>query len=116
MPQYHRIARLESVLKKEIADIISHEINIDFGLTTVTKVILSGDLRHLKAYISVYGEEAKQKRVLTQIRNHTGFVRGLIGRRIRMRYIPEIDFIHDKSMEEVTHIFKLLQDIQKEKS
>ncbi|MBL7171119.1 MAG: 30S ribosome-binding factor RbfA [Candidatus Omnitrophica bacterium] len=114
MPKY-RIARLESLLKREISDIIRREIrDVEFALTSVTKVILSGDLQHAKVYVSIYTEEPKQKEVMQKLKKRSRFVKGIVGRRVRMHYVPDIDFIHDKSMEEADRIFKIMQDIEKE--
>lgn len=110
----YRLARLESLLKEEISDIIRNEIKgFDFCLTTVTRVILSGDLRHSKVYISIYGEEAVQKMAMQKLRDYSRFVRKIVGNRVRMRYTPEISFIQDKSMEEANNIFKIMNDIKK---
>jgi len=114
MPKY-RLARLESLLKREISDIIRREINdVEFGLTTITKVILSGDLQHAKVYVSIYDKEDKQQQLMRHLKNSSRFVKGIVGRRVRMRYVPDIDFIQDKSMEEADRIFKIMQDIKKE--
>lgn len=115
MPK-HRLPRLESLFKVEISDILRREIkDVDFGLTSVTRVIISGDLRHAKVYISIYGDESKQKEIMQVLKKCSRFVKGLIGRRIRMHHVPEIEFIHDKSMEEASRIYQIMQDIKKEK-
>ena len=114
MPK-HRIARLESLLKREISDIIRREIkDVEFGLITVTKVMLSGDLQHAKVYVSIYDKEDKQRQLLKHLNKSSGFVKGIVGRRVRMHYVPDIDFIHDKSMEEADRILKIMEDIKKE--
>jgi ribosome-binding factor A len=111
----HRLARLESLFKREISDIIRNEIkNVDFGLITITKVMLSGDLRYAKVYVSIYDKEPKQKKAMEILKRYSGFVKGIIGRRISIHHIPDINFIHDKSMEEASRIFQIMQDIKKE--
>ena len=111
----YRIARLESLFKEEISDIIRNEIkNIDFGLTSITRVVLSGDLRHAKVYVSIFDKENKQRYIIQYLNKQARFMKGIVGRRIRMRHVPDIDFIHDKTMEEADHIFKLMEDIKKE--
>lgn len=111
----HRLARLESLLKQGMADILEREIkDLTPGLVTITRVILSRDLRHAKFYLSIYGSEEAQDRAMVVLTNKAKRVRGLISRRVKMRYTPEIAFIHDKSMEEASHILKLMKDIERE--
>jgi ribosome-binding factor A len=113
MVQY-RLARLESLLKEEIADIIKRDIReVDFGLTSITKIIISRDLHLAKVYVSIYGDDAKQNSIMQKLRASSRLVRKGIGSRIRLRYTPEIEFIQDNSMEEAIQIFKIMQDIKK---
>lgn len=112
---YQRADRVKELLRQELSQIISEEIKDPrVGFATVTDVELSSDLRHAKAFISVYGDEEKQKDTLQALERATGFIRSEVGKRIKMKHIPEIIFRFDKSIEHGARISQLLHEIKHE--
>lgn len=112
-----RMERLESLMKEELSDIISREMaDSGAGLITITKILFSKDLQHTKVFVSIYAEEAKQKKAMRKLKQASGFIKGIIGQRIRMRYVPEINFIQDRSLEEASRIFEIMQDLKEKRS
>ncbi len=110
----HRASRVAEQMKKEIAQIIRDEVKDPrVGFITVTGVDLSKDLRHSKVYISVLGSEKNQKESLEGLKKATSFIRRELGRRIKLRHTPEIDFRFDHSIEHGAHIAKLLSEVNK---
>ena len=93
-----RLEKINAELKKEISQIIQYKLKDPrLGFITVTKVEVTVDLRFAKVYFSVLGsvqEEAKAEQGLV---SSAGYVRGLVGRKIKMRYNPELIFKIDKS-------------------
>ena len=84
------------------------------GFVTVTQVELTGDLREAKIYVSIMGSEQQIKDCWQGLQSALGFIRREIGRRIRLRYTPEISFALDKSLDYSAHIQELLLKIKTE--
>lgn len=107
-----RVGRLREELKKETSDVIRKLKDPRIGFVTVTDVDVSGDLRHVRIYVSVYGDEATKAQTMTALEKATGHVRTEIGKRIRLRHTPEIHFHFDHSMERGARIFELLREVE----
>ncbi len=113
MRRYKRSARVEDLLRQEIAEIIMHRLKDPrIGFVTVTKVELSDDLRHAKIYVSVF-EEDKRDAAIKALRAAAGAVKAEIGSRVRLRYMPELDFRIDHTEEHRTRMDALFNEIQK---
>lgn len=113
----HRANRLAETLKEEISQIIREELKDPrIGFVTVTNVEVADDLGHAKVYISVLGSPEEGKDALKALNHAAGFMRGEIGKRIRLRHVPEIVFRYDQSIEHGAHILKLLRDVDAGKS
>lgn len=94
-----RIARLEMAFKQEISELIQHELKDPrIGFTSVTRVTVSGDLRYVTAYVSVLGTEEEKETTLEGLTRATGFLRSELGKRVRLRYTPELSFRLDNSI------------------
>lgn len=108
----HRANRLAETLKEEISQLIREELKDPrIGFVTVTAVDVVDDLSHAKVYISVLGSVEEGKESLAALSRAAGFVRSEIGKRIRLRHVPEIVFKYDPSIEQGAHIAKLLRDV-----
>lgn len=109
-----RIQRVAEQMKKEIADIVRTEIKDPrIGFATITHVEVAGDLQHAKVYVSVLGDEDSKRNTLDALSRSTGFIRGEVSRRLRMRVTPELGFKLDESGEYSTHIESVLRQIKK---
>ncbi|SMB95564.1 ribosome-binding factor A [Thermanaeromonas toyohensis ToBE] len=110
-----RVERVAEQMKKEIAELLQDEIKDPrIGFVTVTDVELSSDMQHAKVYVSVYGDEEQKKQTLEALARATGFIRREIGRRIKLRLVPEIVFKYDESIERGDRIARLLSRIKAE--
>ncbi len=114
----NRVRRVAEQIKKEIGQIISAEIKDPrvAGLTSVTEVQLSRDLRHASVYISIYGSPAEKEETIQTLIRAAGYVRGEIGKRVRLRYTPEINFFLDNSIEYGAHIDSVIKSLKKDES
>ncbi|OWZ84277.1 30S ribosome-binding factor RbfA [Natranaerobius trueperi] len=107
-----RRERIQGEIKKIISDILQREIkDPSVGFVTVTSVELSGDLRHAKVFVSIFDDKEKQAESLHALEKATGFVRSELGKRIRLRHVPELVFKFDESIEHGDHINKLLKQL-----
>ena len=108
-----RIDRINGEVQRELANVIRDLKDSRIPLmTSVVTVNVTNDLRYAKAYISVMGDEATQKKAMDGLRSAAGYIRREIGKRVDLRYTPEFIFELDTSIEHGSHIDKLLKGIQ----
>jgi len=107
-----RVERVAEAIKEAVSLIIQRDVQDPrIGFLTVTGVELSGDLRYARIFISVYGGRKEKAKALKGLQSATRFIRGEIGRRVKLRYTPEIVFKWDESIEKGAHINDLLYQI-----
>ena len=107
----NRIQRIAKLIKKEVAEMLLRDVKISIGMVTITGVKVSKDLRIAHIYYSALGSEKHIQDSAIGLRQATKFIQREIGRRIRMRYTPAIDFQFDHSLEYGSHIDKILKDL-----
>ena len=113
-PTYKRSERVSDQMKHEIADILMRKIKDPrIGFVTVTDVEVADDLRNAKVFVSVYGGDKEE--TLKGLKSATAFIRLELGRRMRMRFIPELLFRFDATVERGAHIMELLHELDKDK-
>lgn len=107
--------RIAEEIKKEMAQIIRSELKDPRvgGLISITSVEVSGDLRYAKVFITKYGDKDAQNEALKALEKAAGFIRNELGKRIRLRYVPELLFKFDESMEHGAKITAILSQINK---
>lgn len=108
-----RAQRVAERIKEEVSDILHLEIK-DPGLvkmTSVTSVEVSRDLSFAKIYVSIFGNTEEQKNIIKILTKAASFVRLELGKRIRLRHVPEVEFRLDRSLEYGAHIDKVLRTL-----
>jgi len=111
-----RKLQLSDEIKKILSKIILKKIrDPKLELTTVTEVRLSDDLKYAKVYISIMGDEKDREKGLKILNNALKFIRKELASEINMRFVPEISFVLDESLERAFRINKILNDLKKDK-
>ncbi len=111
-PTFKRSERVADQMKEEIADILQRRIKDPrIGFVTVTGVDVSDDLRNATVFVSVFGEDKQSS--LAGLKSAGPFIRSELGKRMRMRFVPELLFRYDTSVEQGAHIMELLEEIGK---
>ncbi|MDD4569045.1 MAG: 30S ribosome-binding factor RbfA [Tepidanaerobacteraceae bacterium] len=110
---FSRNERIAEEIKKNVSQIINDlkDPRID-GLISVTSVEVTKDLRHAKILISLYSDKTKKDSIFNAINNAKGYIRRELANKIRIKYIPEISFKMDESIEYGIQINKLLEEIK----
>ena len=112
---YKRADRVAALIKEEVSQLVLKELgDPSLGFLTITKVRCSDDLRYAKIYYSVLGTEEKRKNAAAVLQRALGHIRGEIGHRLNLRFVPEIQFFYDDSAEYAEHIETLLKKIKSE--
>lgn len=110
----HRPERLAEMIKKEVSDLLQNEIKDPRrGFVTVTGVEVSADLRYARIFVSVLGTPDEEKAAMEVLNRVQGYVRGELGRRIRLRCTPEITFKLDSSIARGTRVIELLHRVNR---
>jgi ribosome-binding factor A len=112
-----RAERVGEVIKDVVADAIRRLKDSRItGMVSVTEVEVSGDLRHAKIFVSIYGDEESQQQTMEGLHSAVGFVRSEVGKAVKLRSVPEIQFKQDRSIEHGAHIHDLLARIKREEA
>jgi ribosome-binding factor A len=111
-----RSEKVADLIQKEISQMLVRSIKDPrIGFVTITRVTVSEDCRFAKIYFSVAGTLAERESSMKGLDSAKGYVRKELGRRIRLRYTPEIMFQFDPSIEYAIHMEELIQSIHQEK-
>ncbi|NMO96203.1 30S ribosome-binding factor RbfA [Paenibacillus lemnae] len=107
-----RTGRVGEQIKKELSQLIQTEMKDPrIGFITVTGVDVTSDLSQAKVYLSVLGDDEQKAATLKGLEKANGFLRSELGKRVRLRHVPELLFKFDESIEYGSRIEKLLGEI-----
>src|SRR5690625_490491 len=107
--------RVAEQMKKEIGELINQKLKDPrIGFITVTDLDLTNDLQNATVYISVLGDETEKEESLIGLSKASGFIRSEIGKKIRLRKVPEIIFKFDEAHEHGNRIEAILRKLDKE--
>lgn len=112
-----RTARLNSLLKEVISDVIRKDTRNPHihPLMTVTRVEITPDLHYAKVYVSVIGTATEKKETIDALQNASGFIAVNASKQVVMRYFPQLTFKLDDSVDQHMRIEQLLHDIGNER-
>lgn len=111
-----RAEKVGSTIKKELAEPISRlGTELLKGLITLTSVRMSPDLQIAKLYISVFGKSVSVGEAIETLENNASFLKQIIAKKLRLRYVPELKFYLDDTLDKMEHIQDLLDSIQSDK-
>lgn len=109
-----RIERISEEMRKALADAMRDvkDPRLQNGLVSVVRCEVTNDLRYAKCYISVLGSEEQAKEVMKGLRSASGWLRREAGRRLQLRYAPELVFSLDTSISHGVHIAAMLHELK----
>ncbi|MCE1163980.1 MAG: 30S ribosome-binding factor RbfA [Bacteroidetes bacterium] len=98
--------RLNTAMTKDLSD-------LNAGLITISKVVMSPDLKLAKVYVSFLGNKEPAEKLVERINFRKPHIRYMLGRQLTMKYTPDLIFYFDDTMEYADKINKLLNDVKK---
>ena len=112
--QFERTDRIESEIMREAERIIREDVSDPRTqcMFSITHVDVTRDLRYAKVYVSIY-EEDKREPMMKALKSAAGFIRHNLGRRVQLRYTPELLFELDTTIEYGVHIASLINQVRK---
>ena len=113
MASFDRIDRISQEVHKAIDQIIRDELNDPRvgGTWSIVRCEVTRDLRYCKVRVSIL-EQEKRADMMKALHKAAGFIRRELGRRVDLRYVPEILFELDTNIEYAAHINQLLKETQ----
>ena len=113
MASFDRIDRISQEVHKAIDAIIRDDLNDPRigGTWSIVRCEVTRDLRYCKVRVSILEEDVR-KDMMTALKKASGFIRRELGRRVDLRYVPEILFELDTNIEYAAHINQLLKEHQ----
>jgi len=116
--EYRRSDRVADQLHREIADLILRRVKDPrVANLTITGVDLSPDLKHARVFYCIMGgstDENVKKNAVSGLDKAKGFIRQEIGKRLRLRYVPQFNFEYDISFDYGDKIERLLKELPKD--
>jgi ribosome-binding factor A len=110
-----RVGRVGEQIKKELSQIVQSELKDPrIGFLTVTGVEITNDLSIAKVFLSVMGTDEQKEATLKALSSGSGYIRSELGKRIRLRKIPELQFKFDASIDYGSKIDIILHQLGKE--
>jgi ribosome-binding factor A len=117
MPQGSRASRVGDQLRAELADLLVREVHDPgIGFLTLTHVKVSPDLQQANVYYTTIGDEKARRESARALDRATPFLRRQIGRRLRLKRVPELTFFFDDTIEKNDRIERILQELNTERA
>lgn len=114
---HHRDLRVADAIRDIVAEIVLTKISDPkIGFVTITRCSLSRDLRNATVFFTVMGDNQQRNLTLTRLEHARGFIRHLLGRRLKLKFLPEIHFKVDELLMQEDRIGRILDELNPEKS
>ncbi|KAL8143764.1 hypothetical protein V2J09_016796 [Rumex salicifolius] len=125
-----RVKMVAKQIQRELSDMLLTDKNLQYAilpeaslgadrylssLTTISDVEVSTDLQVVKVYVSIFGDERGRDVALSGLKAKAKYVRGQLGKRMKLRLTPEVRFIEDESFERGSRVIAILDKIKNEK-
>lgn len=111
--EYKRSDRVGDLLLELLSQLIRKEVSDPrVGSITLTSVEVTKDLRHARVYFTLLDEQARKEEALSGLKSATGFIRAKVGRELKLRFVPTIEFVYDDSRDQARRIEDLLKQIK----
>ena len=115
MADSRRQDRVAALIQRELSEIIQRSVKDPrVAFCTVTQAEVSPDLKYVDVKVSVIGDEAQKEKTLAGLKSAAGFLRREIGKRLTLRYSPELRFAIDESADYLLRIDGLLKSVKSE--
>jgi ribosome-binding factor A len=108
-----RTERIDELLRQEITDLLAREVaDPRIGFATVTGIETAPDLRHARVWVSVIGQPDERTATLRALEHAMPFIRRELGKRLRLRRIPEFSVRMDESIERGSRVIQLINELE----
>jgi ribosome-binding factor A len=107
-----RTERLAEEIRQQASDLLGREVqDPGVGFVTVTRVTVTADLQLARVFYTVLGDAAARATTAKALARIRPFVRRRLGERLRLRHVPDVEFVFDQSIAHQARVEELLQEI-----
>jgi ribosome-binding factor A len=111
-----RVARVEREVQHTVAQFLISGFRFPLpGIVTVSRVVMPGDLRTAKVYVSVLGQPNAMKEAVDLLQERSFEVQNFIAKELKMRYCPKLTFFADHNTEQILKVEKILHTLEEER-
>ncbi len=109
------MSRVQDLIKEEVSRLLLYKVK-DPRLHTlsVTRVVMTPDLKSATVYYSIFDDKADRREIKRGLEKAAGFFRSQVGQAANLRFVPELKFEYDRSLEYAQHMDKVLTDLAAE--
>jgi len=112
-----RSTRVGEQIREDLAELLAREVHDPgIGFLTITRVQVTSDLQNARVYYTTLGDAQARKQSSRALDRATPFLRRQLGRRLRLRRIPELQFFFDENIERLDRVERILQELQVERA
>ena len=107
-----RTVQVGGLLQREISELLVRKIKDPrLDMVTITGVEISPDLKLARVYFSRFGNSEELRQGLEGLQSAAGFIKRELGQRLKLRHVPDLEFVHDSSFEYGDRIETLLKTL-----
>jgi len=106
-----RAEKVAGLIRDELAALMRHDVDeVRNALVTITGVELTADLQHARVFVSIFPESADRQKIVDALQRSRGKLKSRMGRGLRLKRIPDLEFRLDTSAERSARIEELLSE------
>ena len=110
--EFGRNRRVADLVQRELAVMLQRERSQSGGkLLTVSGADVSPDLSQARVYVTTLGSEAEQQRMVRELNHDAGHYRHALARSLKLRTVPRLTFIYDRSVERGARLSSLIDSL-----
>ena len=109
-----RTEKVQKLARQVLGELIHDLKDPRIGFATITVVRITTDLRHARVWVSVMGSEEEQKTTMEGLESAKPYLRRELGREMRLRYLPELNFELDQQVQEAVRVEELLHKLHED--
>ena len=115
MMPFTRSDRVGVLIQKALSEILKRQIRDPrLKMTTITEVEVSRDLKRAKIYFTTSGGKQKKDATIDGFNSAFGFIKRTLAHELDLKYMPDIKFLYDESLDYGSHIDDLIKTTKSE--
>lgn len=113
----HRAEKLADEIRDVLARLLREEVRDPrVGFVTITRVVVSPDLRHARVFVSRLGDSKERGQAVAALHRARPFLRRSLAHEATFRRVPDLEFLEDATVEEGSRLEGLLEDLRREQA
>jgi ribosome-binding factor A len=111
-----RPTRVGEQIREDLTELLAREVHDPgIGFLTITRVQVTSDLQIARIYYTTLGDAPARKETSRALERATPFLRRHLGRRLRLKRVPDIQFQFDENVERLDRVERILQELKSER-